>query len=209
MIALCMYIVISLVDAAETVIRGTKDNQKESNLEDGQVTVFYPLQEDQVGEIENRGVTMEEHFSFDIGMDDGSVLRIFKNRNKVDLIVLDRYGINNINVSYGTDPHIAGSADEIVLEKRYCEEHGISVGDKVKIGEGEYLVTGLGSSVDYDAPYRKLSDTAVDSTVFGTAFVTEEAYNRIKSEKAAGTEEYTYAFVLNDAMSADDLKQMI
>lgn len=209
MIALCMYIVISLVDAAETVIRGTKENQKESNLEDGQVTVFYPLQDDQAEEIENRGVTIEEHFSFDIGMDDGSILRIFKNRKKIDLVVLDRYGVNNKNVSYGTDPHLAENPDEIVLEKRYCEEHGISVGDKVKIGEGEYLVTGLGSSVDYDAPYRKLSDTAVDSAAFGTAFVTEEAYDRIRGEKAAGSEEYTYAFVLNDAMSADDLKQMI
>ena len=39
-IALCMYIVIALVDAAEVVITGTEINQAESHLEDGQFTVF-------------------------------------------------------------------------------------------------------------------------------------------------------------------------
>ncbi len=209
MIALCMYIVISLVDAAEIIIRGTEQNQKESNLEDGQITVFYPLTDDQTARIENKGVTIEEHFSYDIKMDDGSNLRIFKNREKIDLVVLDKYGVNNSNKSYGTAPGLAAGPNEAVLEKRYCEEHGISVGDLIKIGKEEYLVTGIGSSADYDAPYRKLADTAVDSSVFGTAFVEEREYYRIKDMNETGTEEFTYAFVLNDAMSAADLKQMI
>ncbi|MCR5635028.1 MAG: ABC transporter permease, partial [Lachnospiraceae bacterium] len=134
MIALCMYIVISLVDAAEIIIRGTEQNQKESNLEDGQITVFYPLTDDQTARIENKGVTIEEHFSYDIKMDDGSNLRIFKNREKIDLVVLDKYGVNNSNKSYGTAPGLAAGPNEAVLEKRYCEEHGISVGDLIKIG---------------------------------------------------------------------------
>ena len=209
MIALCMYIVIALVDAAETIIVGTEHNQAESNLEDGQLTVFYPLEDDQIEEIESKGVTIEEHFSYDIHMDDGSVLRIFKNREKIDLIVLDKYGENNKIESYGTDPRLAKAANEVVLEKRYCDVHGISVGDFVKIGTEDYLVTGIGSTVDYDAPYKKLSDTAVDSSTFGVAFVTDEEYDRIRAKNTVGTEEITYAFVLNDTMSADELKQMI
>ena len=34
MIALCMYIVIALVDAAEVIIIGTEKNQEESRIED-------------------------------------------------------------------------------------------------------------------------------------------------------------------------------
>ncbi len=209
MIALCMYIVIALVDAAEMIIVGTEHNQRDAHLEDGQVTVFYPLEEDQLSLIESKGVTIEPHFSYDIGMEDGSVLRIFKNREKIDLVVLDRYGVNNKIESYGKDPHLASGLNEVVLEKRYCAEHDISVGDSVRIGDEDYLVTGIGSAVDYDAPYRKLSDTAVDSNVFGVAFVTGEAYERIRSLNSAGSEEITYAFELNGAMSGDDLKQMI
>ena len=209
MIALCMYIVIALVDAAETIIVGTEQNQADSKLEDGQLTVFYPLEDDQIEEIESKGVTIEKHFSYDIDMDDGSVLRIFKNREKIDLIVLDKFGENNKIESYGTDPRLAEAANEVVLEKRYCDVHGISTGDFVKIGDEDYLVTGIGSTVDYDAPYKKLSDTAVDSSTFGVAFVTDEEYDRIRAKNTVGTEEITYAFVLNDAMSADELKQMI
>ena len=209
MIALCMYIVIALVDAAEMIIRGTSENQKESNLEDGQFTVFYTLQEDQLSMIRKKGVTIEEHFSYDIGMDDGSVLRVFKNREMIDLLVLDRTGVNNHIADYGTDPRLASDKNEVVLEKRYCAEHGICTGDRIMIGKEEYLVTGIGSVVDYDAPYRKLTDTAVDSSSFGVAFVTDEEYERIKKLNPVGTEELTYAFVLNDVMSADDLKQMI
>ena len=209
MIALCMYIVIALVDAAETVIGGTDKNQAESNLEDGQFTVFTPLLDKQIEEIESKGVTIEAHISYDIDMEDGSVLRIFKNREKIDRVVLDVYGVNNKISRYGTDPRPAETANEVVLEKRYCEEHDISVGDSIKIGKEDYLVTGIGSSVDYDAPYKKLSDTAVDSTSFGVAFVTSEGYDRIKALNKVGSEELTYAFVLNDAMSSDDLKEMI
>ncbi len=196
MIALCMYIVIALVDAAEVVIRGTAKNQIETSLEDGQFTVFNALTDDQLGEIADTGVTVEPHISYDLTLDDGSVIRVFRNRELIDRVVLDS----------GRE---ASSDNEIVLEKRYCEEHGISAGDVLDIGGEDITVTGTGSSVDYDAVLRKLSDTAVDSTIFGTGFVTAEGYEHLRSIGRAGTEELTYAFLLNDAMSSDDLKQMI
>ena len=196
MIALCMYIVIALVDAAEVVIRGTEKNQISTSLEDGQFTVFNALTEEQLDEIADAGVTLEPHISYDLSLDDGSVIRVFKNRVLIDRVVLDQ----------GRD---AIEDNEIVLEKRYCEEHDITVGDVLHIGGEDLTVTGIGSSVDYDAVLRKLSDTAVDSTVFGTGFVSAVGYEHIKNIGRAGTEELTYAFLLNDAMSSDDLKQMI
>lgn len=196
MIAMCMYIVIALVDAAETVIRGTEKNQIETGLEDGQFTVFTALTDEQLKEITDAGVTLEPHISYDLTLDDGSVIRIFENRKLIDRVVLDT----------GSE---ADTDNEIVLEKRYCEEHDINVGDVLEIGGEEITVTGIGSSVDYDAVLRKLSDTAVDSTVFGTGFVSSEGYDHLKNIGKAGTEELTYAFLLNDAMSSGDLKQMV
>ncbi|MCR4595858.1 MAG: ABC transporter permease [Lachnospiraceae bacterium] len=196
MIAMCMYIVIALVDAAETVIRGTEKNQIETDLEDGQFTVFNALTDEQLKEITDAGVTLEPHISYDLTLDDGSVIRIFENRKLIDRVVLDT----------GRE---ADTDNEIVLEKRYCEEHDIHVGDVLEIGGEEITVTGIGSSVDYDAVLRKLSDTAVDSTVFGTGFVSSEGYDHLKNIGKAGTEELTYAFLLNDAMSSGDLKQMV
>ena len=196
MIALCMYIVIALVDAAEVIIYGTEKNQIESHIEDGQFTVFNPLSDAQLDEIRNAGVTIEPHISYDMTLDDGSVIRVFENRTLIDTVVLDS----------GRE---ATSENEIVLEKRYCEEHDISVGSNLVIGGEEFTVTGIGSSVDYDAPLKKLADTAVDSTVFGTGFVSSEGYDHLKDVAKTGTEDLTYAFILNGVMSSDDLKQMI
>ncbi len=196
MIALCMYIVIALVDAAEIIITGTENNQEESHIEDGQFTVFNALTESQISEIENGGVTIEPHISYDMTLDDGSVIRVFKNRTLIDTVTLDS----------GRE---ATAANEIVLEKRYCEEHDISVGSILVIGGEEITVTGIGSSVDYDAPLKKFSDTAVDSTIFGTGFVSAEGYDHLKEIAKTGTEDLTYAFILNDAMTSNDLKQMI
>ncbi|MBP8968562.1 MAG: ABC transporter permease [Lachnospiraceae bacterium] len=196
MIALCMYIVIALVDAAEVIITGTEKNQIETHIEDGQFTVFNALSRAQLDEIENAGVTIEPHISYDMTLDDGSVIRVFENRTLIDTVVLD----------IGRE---ASFANEIVLEKRYCEEHDISVGSVLLIGGEEITVTGIGSSVDYDAPLKKLSDTAVDSTVFGTGFVSAEGYDHLKSIAKTSTEDLTYAFILNGVMSSDDLKQMI
>lgn len=196
MIALCMYIIIALVDAAEIIIQGTEKNQIESCLEDGQLTVFTPFTNDQIKMIEDKGVTIEDHRSFDIDLDDGSVMRVFANREKIDKVALD-------------DGRLAQNPNEVVLEKRYCEEHGITEGDKIRIAGEDYLVTGIGSAVDYDAPYRKMSDMAVDSRVFGLAFVTGDEYIKIRDSKSAGSEEITYAFLLNDKISSDDLKDMI
>ncbi len=196
MIALCMYIVIALVDAAEVIITGTEKNQIASRIEDGQFTVFNPLSEARLEELRNAGVTVEPHISYDLTLDDGSVIRVFKNRTLIDTLVLD----------CGRE---ATSNNEIVLEKRYCEVHDISVGSVLTIdGEG-FTVTGIGSTVDYDAPLKKLTDTAVDSTIFGTGFVSPEGYDHLKNIAKTGTEDLTYAFILNGVMSADDFKQMI
>ncbi|MCR5427892.1 MAG: ABC transporter permease [Lachnospiraceae bacterium] len=195
-IALCMYIVIALVDAAETVISGTEKNQTATCLEDGQFTVFNALTDEQIKSITDGGVTVEAHTSYDLTLGDGSVIRVFKNRELIDRAVLDT----------GRE---AASDNEIVLEKRYCEEHDISIGDTLRIGGEDITVTGIGSSVDYDAVLRDLSDTAVDSKIFGTGFASPKGYEHLKDIGKAGTEELTYAFLLNGAMSSDDLKQTI
>ena len=49
----------------------------------------------------------------------------------------------------------------------------------------------------------------MDSTIFGTGFVSPEGYDHLKNIAKTGTEDLTYAFILNGVMSTDDFKQMI
>ena len=194
LITFCMFLIISIVDAAERVIRGTERNQAESVLEDGQITAFTPFTGEQIKEIEDAGYIIEPHFNYEYMLDNGAIIRIFANREKIDKVVLD-------------NGKLAEKSDEIVLEKRFAAENHYSVGGTIRIGEKDYTITGIGSSVDYDAPYRKLSDTIIDSSTFGIGFLTKEGYEELK-KTGGGSEELTYAFLLGDH-TATEFKEMV
>ena len=77
LIILGMYIVISLVGAADSIIEGTKDAAEANHVEDGQFQVFVPLSEEEKLSIAKAGVVLEEHFSMDYELSDDSMIRIF------------------------------------------------------------------------------------------------------------------------------------
>lgn len=197
LIILGMYIVIGLVGAAETIIKGTAQMAKNNNVENGQFGMFIPLTKEEKTSLEDKGVTLEEHFYLDYILVDDSVLRVFSNREKIDLV----------HVECGSLPTEHG---EILLERRYCEEHAISPGDKIRVGNMDFTVVGTGTVPDYETSTRNFSDSAVDSYEFGIGFVTEEDYRRIKSKgESVSSEEYCYAYLLNGTMSDRQLKEQL
>lgn len=159
LIIMSMYLVISLVGAAETIMQGGERSDREHRVEDGEFSVFVPLTTSERKELTGKGVELQESFYMDYEMKDNSILRLFENREKINLAVI-------------RDGRKAESSDEVMLEQRYCEEHDIKVGDTVTIGGEKLTVTGIGCVPDYNAPYHNLSDSTVGSKQFGLAFVT-------------------------------------
>lgn len=193
MIVLGMYIVVAVVGGAETVITGSREAGERSRVESGEFSVFVPLTDEQENLLRDMGITLERKFSTDISMKDGSVLRLMKNRSEVNLIAVD-------------SGRLAESSGEVVLEKRYCEEHGYSVGNTIKIADTDFKLVGIGTTPDYDMPTSSFSDMAVESSLFGTAFVTNEQYAEILAKGARKTEDYTYAYRLCDGITDDDVR---
>ena len=196
LIAVGMYIVIAIVGAANTIITGTELKAEENKVEDGQFSVFIPLTEAQEKELCDTGIALERMFSVDLTQEDDSTIRVFANRKEINLVHVD-------------EGDIASAKDEVVVEKRYAEEHFLAVGDTFKIAGKTYTVSGVGCVPEYDMPIAKLSDMAVESTLFGLVFVTDEAYEEIVASEEAGIEEYCYAYRLNDALTHDELKEKI
>lgn len=197
MIVLGMFIVISLVAAAETIMTGTQENGRKQAVEDGQFSVFAPLTDEEMQRLEEKGVTLEEHFYLDYAADDQTVIRVFKMRRDIDRPLADA---GNLPLKEG----------EIFLEKRYSGELGIAVGDTVEIGGRSFQICGIGTAPDYEAPYRNLSDPAVDSSRFGIAFLTEADYEMLKGEHTElRSEEFVYAYQLNDGLTDEELKEIL
>ena len=197
LIVMGMYVVVSVVGAADTIIIGSTDKAEENQVEDGQFEVFLPLTEEQEKELTDTGVDLEKMFSIDVEAWDGSVVRLMKNRENINLIDLD-------------EGHMAESKGEIVLEKRYCEEHELKTGDSFAISGLELKVAGIGSTPDYDLPIQTFSDMAAESNWFGTGFVTAKQYEEIKETISSKAENYCYAYRLNDSgMTDEEMKRMI
>lgn len=197
LIILGMYLIVSLVGAAETVIRGVDEKAEENKLEDGQFGVFVPLTKAEESDIKSSGVSLEPMFYLDFEMKDSSTLRVYKNRQEIDRIDLD-------------DGRLAQNAEEAVLEKRYSAEHDLTIGDYVTIGGRRYRIVGTGSVPDYDAPYKDLSDSSVESKQFGLAFVTGDTYETLKSSgDSAKSEEFIYAYRLNGKMKVEEFEEKI
>lgn len=224
LIILGMYMVISLVGAADTIMIETAKTAEANRVEDGQFGTFIPLTEKEISALEEEGIILEEHFYLDYALSgenirpsaaghpngpeaedatdraavmDSAVLRIFSGREEIDLVQVDS----------GRLPEKNG---EILLERRFCEEHEISAGDGLVVGNREFTVSGIGTAPDYESPLRSFSDSAVDSAQFGIGFVTNEAYGQMrKSGGSISSEEYTYAYRLNDRMSDKELKEKL
>ena len=193
LIILSMYLVISMLGAAETIIRGSLKADADAHAEDGEFSLFVPMKESEEEDLRARGITLEKMFFLDYTVEETKTLRLFENREE----------INQITLKEGTP----AAEDEVVLERRYAEINGIQIGDKIEIGGHVFRVVGIGTVPDYDCTLKTLGDTGCDSQNFGLAFVTADTYQAMRKEgKSAKSEEYYYAYLLNDRMTDDELK---
>lgn len=197
LIILTMYLVVSLVGAAETIIRGSKNADSRQCVEDGDFSLFVPMKNEEMEDLEADGVSIEPQFYMDYEIDEDHTLRIFANRDE----------INKINLVKGT---LAKKENELVVERQFAEKNGISVGDVLTFGGREFTITGIGTTPDYDNVLKSLGDTGCDCLHFGTGFVAADVYDTLRAEeKSIKSEEYYYAYRLNGAMTDDELKDRL
>ena len=197
LIGFAIYMVLSMMGASMTIQGEILRYDKVLNVEDGEFTVFVPLNENELDKLLSCGINIEKIFSMDYELNDGSVLRVFKNRENIDLVSL-------------AEGSLPSSDNEAVIERRYAEEHSLAVGDIITVGGKTFTISGIGVTPDYNSPVRNLTDSAVDSVSFGTMFITSSSYEVLLSEgNAMKSEEYTYAYTLNGAMTDDELQAIL
>lgn len=197
LIVLSMYLVVSMIGAAETVIRGSEKADEAQMVEDGEFSLFVPMKESEFAELTEKGITLEKMFFMDYSYEDSKTLRVFANREQ----------INTVALKEGTLPV---AEDEIVIERRFAEVNEIIPGDRIELGGRSFTVSGIGTVPDYDNVMKSLGDTGCDSKNFGIAFVTADTYHNLeKEQKSTKSEEYYYAYRLNGKMTDDALKDKL
>ncbi len=195
MIVMGMYLVVSIAGMAETTIQGSDAYNEECRLQDGQFTVFTPLTDAQILELEDGKCKIESIFSVEINAEKGT-LRVFKPRENIDLLK--------------TDEGSAPTADhDIVIMNLYADRNKLSVGDRISLAGEEFTVSGIGCIPDYNLPVKSFSDMTADPENFGIAIVSKDTYDKLIISGKTGGETFTYAYRLKDGATHRTLKDAL
>lgn len=194
LLILSLDLVISLAVGADTVVNTMEQTFETANLEDGEFQVHVALNDKQINDFKNLGAKLEEKFYFDVQSEQGATLRIFKNRDTINLITLDG----------GSTPK---NDDEIVLEKHFAEKFGLSIGKNYVLDGKTYLITGIGSVPDYSNLVKNISDVLSDSEKFSVCFVSPDCFNKLTKDNE--NVEHEYSYTLENGCTHDKVKNFL
>ena len=147
------------------------------NIEDGNLRTAEQIYKTQREEIEKLGVKLYENFYLEEPLDNGSTMRIFKNREEVNRVCLMK----------GELPAKTG---EIAIDRMYADNNSLSVGDTLQSGKKTWKITGLVALSDYSCLFQNNNDSMFDSVKFGVSVVTEDEFDSLKQDKL----QYSYSW---------------
>ena len=163
---LSMFLVVSLMGAADSIIQGTTESAEAHGVEHGQFGVFVPLTDSETAQIEASGVTLQKDFSLDLHLDaDGSTLRVYAYRDTIDRFA----------ATTGAETVQPG---EILLEQHYADTHGFALGSTVTVGGKAFTVTDV---VHYASGLYIFMDRDAMQELFGRS---DDYYNTVFADHA-------------------------
>lgn len=196
-LAVVLTMVVENIMAASSVKDQMTDYLKKCNVEDGEFITVFQLTDEQKDELSDKGAELEEQFYADYEYSEGVVLRVFG----------DRENINLLNMTEGSRPN---ADDDIVIENRFAQAHGISTGDKVEVGRKAFNVTGIATVPDYVAIKKNISDLSTDNELFGLSFVTADTYKELyETGNAIQEQTLTYTYKLSGNCTSNDVRRYV
>ena len=166
-------------------IRGILTDMDEANaIEDARFETSEPIDGATRAAVQGTGAEVYDNWSRDAAMTvDGAdaTVRLYINRSAVD------------TPSYyeGKAPE---SDDELSLDRTFCNNHGIHVGDVVAVDGKDFTVCGIMVLPDYTALMHSNSDFAMDAITFCVGQVSEVGFDRFFDLATS----YTYSVVFSD-----------
>ena len=142
-------------------------------IEDGNFRVKKKITEVAAGRTSRKMVCTRncmKTFILEEALDSGSTMRIFKNREEINLVCLME----------GKLPEKAG---EMAIDRMYADNNKISVGDTLKSGSQKWKVTGFVALSDYSCLFQNNNDSMFDAIKFGVSVVTPEEFESLNQEK--------------------------
>lgn len=151
------------------------------NTENGHFRTSEKMNDAQIQSVEENGIRIYNNFYLEQDLTNGSTMRIFANREQVNLACL-------------MEGEFPKAANEIAIDRMYADNNKISIGDTLKSDTQSWKVTGLIALPDYSCLFQNNNDSMFDSVKFGIGVVTSQAFESLDSPLV----KYCYAWKYND-----------
>lgn len=165
----------------------------DGKVEDGEFVCIDKLSNKTIKSLEDLSLNVYENFYFEEKYNDDKTLRVFKNRNR-------------INISQIFDGRLANNDNEIAISANYARANKINIGDFLKIKNKKYLVTGLVSLPDYSTLLKNREDIVMDTGYFGVCLLSSKTFDKIKDKKIVYNYSYHDKFSKNSKVANKRLK---
>ncbi len=173
--------------AAESMITAYRESFGKYRIEDGNFLLSQKASRSRIRRMESHGIRIYENFYREMSMDNGSTLRFFKTRTKVNLPC----------VMKGRLPE---KPDELALDRMYADNNGLSVGDRIASGSRTFTISGLIALSDYSSLFQDNNDMMFDSILFGVALVNAEEFDSWDPD----TLHYSYSWTYDNPPSSEE-----
>lgn len=181
----------TLFNTTGPAIKDTIENfKKDYKVEDSFFTTSMPIED--ISKLEDKfDVTIEEIKWKDIKVLDKVNLRIYKEREKVDLYqVVKGEGIN--------------SPGDIVVNEDFYKVNGLKFNDTIKAGNQQFLLKGVSTSPDNIYMLENSSSVLVNKQTFAIGFVSNEDFDKIENPNVGYSVKYN-----KDNSSREEFKRYI
>ena len=164
-----------------SMIKAYNEGINKYNTENGHFRTSEKMNDAQIQSVEGNGIRIYNNFYLEQDLTNGSTMRIFANREQVNLACL-------------MEGEFPKAANEIAIDRMYADNNKISIGDTLKSGTQSWKVTGFIALPDYSCLFQNNNDSMFDSVKFGIGVVTSEAFESLDSPLV----KYCYAWKYND-----------
>ena len=158
------------------------------NIEDLHFATQFEMKKSDVEAVEAMGGTLYEDFYADVP------LRLAGNERDITVRLIQTQNRESVNMGYYFEGEPPASAREIALDRVFCANNDVHVGDTITVNGHEVTVSGIMSLSDYLCLMEKNTDLMFNSITFSVSLVSEEGFE----ELTAGKEEYRYDMVLDN-----------
>ena len=176
------------LSAAHSIEVIQNELHERANVEDFHFATQFEAAKSSIEAVEEMGCTIYPDFTADVP------LHVDGDDRDMNCRLIDRDNRAKVNQGYYFDGREPKAEDEIAVDRVWCKNNDVHVGDTLQVNGHDAHVVGIMSMSDYECLMEKNTDMLFNSTTFTIALVTPEGFQAFAGSK----KDYRYDGVLDD-----------